>query len=155
MKPALLTFGLLACAGPLGATDTAPDAAQGLDWLQGHWCRVSGESRMEEYWLAPVGGTSVGVNRTVRDGRTVAFEFLRIVLRDGVAVYIASPNGQPPTEFVSTGHGADWIAFENPQHDFPQRIAYRREGSRLLAEISGPGPGGDTTTVPFHFSACR
>ena len=36
----------------------------------------------------------------VRDGRMVAFEFLRIVARHGALVYIAQPGGRPPTEFA-------------------------------------------------------
>ena len=29
------------------------------------------------------------------------------------------------------------VIFENLEHDFPQRIIYRREGDRLIARIEG------------------
>ena len=44
----------------------------------------------------------LAVSRTLKGDRMVAFEFLRIVERDGGLVYIAQPNGRPPTEFTLT-----------------------------------------------------
>ncbi len=65
---------------------------------------------------------------------------LRIVERDGGLVYIAQPNGRPPTEFVLTGMTADSATFENPAHDFPKMIRYtRRPDGSLEARISGAG----------------
>ena len=37
---------------------------------------------------------------------------------------------------------ANSVVFENPAHDFPTRIAYRRHGKVLTATISGPGGAG-------------
>ncbi len=74
----------------------------------------------------------------IADDRLVAFEFLRIVERDGGLVYIAQPNGRPPTEFVLTKIDAGSATFENPSHDFPKTIRYtRREDGSLEATISG------------------
>ena len=78
----------------------------------------------------------VGVSRTVARGRMTAFEFLRIVERDGGLVYVAQPGGATKTEFVLVELGANRAAFENPRHDFPQRIAYEvSEDGRLTASI--------------------
>jgi hypothetical protein len=33
------------------------------------------------------------------------------------------------------------VRFENPSHDFPQRIEYRRDGNVLRAEASGIDKG--------------
>jgi hypothetical protein len=38
--------------------------------------------------------------------------------------------------------------FENPAHDFPTRVAYRRDGDRLVATVSGPG-GRDAQSWTF------
>ena len=79
----------------------------------------------------------LGVSRTVSRGRMVAFEFLRVIERDGGLVYVAQPGGAPPTEFVLTELSGMRAVFENPRHDFPQRIVYevKSEGG-LSASIS-------------------
>ena len=82
----------------------------------------------------------LAVSRTIKDDRLAAFEFLRIVERDGGLVYIAQPNGRPPTEFVLTVMTADSATFENPAHDFPKMIRYtRRADGSLEARVSGAG----------------
>ncbi|MSO22168.1 MAG: hypothetical protein EXQ58_02705 [Acidobacteria bacterium] len=49
-----------------------------LAWLAGAWQGTVGKTQIEEYWIQPGGGTMLAVFRTVTNGRTVAFEFLRI-----------------------------------------------------------------------------
>lgn len=66
----------------------------------------------------------LGVSRTVKEGKMVGFEFLRIVERDGGLVYVAQPGGSAPTEFVLTEIGERRAVFVNPRHDYPQRIVY-------------------------------
>ena len=79
---------------------------------------------------------------------------MRIVDQDGVRNYVAQPGGRPPTSFRQAAIGEGWIRFENPAHDFPQRVEYRREGNTLLAEISGPGDGGQETVIRFDYVPC-
>jgi hypothetical protein len=125
-------------------TPTAPKAqlAQ-LAWLAGTWTGGTGGLALEERWTPAAGGAMLAVSRTVKDGRMVAFEFLRIVERDGTLVYIAQPGGRPPTEFRLRAIDASGATFENPAHDFPKVIRYaRREDGRLEARVSdGAGKG--------------
>lgn len=120
--------------GPSAQITVSIDA---LDWMVGHW-RRDGEARSsEELWIPPEGGLMLGVGRTIKDGRAVGFEYLRIEQRDASLVYVASPGGQPPTEFVLARLETERAVFENPQHDFPQRILYWREQGDLCARIEG------------------
>ena len=127
------------------AAEAAPQSPiDSLRWLAGSWVSADPTGpRTIEHWLAPEGGTMLGVNRTVANGRTVFFEYLRLEIDvDGQLVYLASPKGRdPPTRFVRTDQGPEWIAFENPTHDFPQRIEYRRTGTELTMTISGQEQG--------------
>jgi hypothetical protein len=108
-----------------------------LAWLSGAWVGTHGKATSEERWGPPGGGALLGTARTVVEGRMVMFEFLRVVERAGGLVYVAQPGGAPPTEFVLTEISATRAVFENPHHDFPQRIVYAREGERgLVTEIS-------------------
>ena len=42
----------------------------------------------------------------------------------------------PPVGFRLVASDGTSATFENPAHDFPQRIQYRRDGDRLVATIS-------------------
>lgn len=134
------------------ATAQAPRPAakatlQQLAWLAGEWRGTSGPMTFEERWTDAAGGTMLAVSRTSKGDRLVAFEFLRIVERNGGLVYIAQPNGRPPTEFALTSITADSATFENPAHDFPKMIRYSRgtDGS-LEAVVSDGGQKAETFT---------
>jgi hypothetical protein len=134
------------------AADDPP--ARRFDWLSGHWCGERAGELLEEFWLPPEGDLALGVGRTVKSGVTTSHEFLRIETRDGVTSLTAFHDNQPPTPFKLTAAGADWARFENPQHDFPKRIEYRRTASGLRAEIAGPGKDGQQAVIPFEFRRC-
>jgi hypothetical protein len=135
---------LLLIALLLPVNQDRPAAARGtlaqLVWLAGDWAGTMGRSSIEERWTTAAGGAMLAVARTVTDDRLAAFEYLRIVERDGGLVYIAQPNGRPPTEFTLTHITADSATFENPTHDFPKMIRYtRRPDGSLEARVSGAG----------------
>ncbi|MFT3761135.1 MAG: DUF6265 family protein [Pseudoxanthomonas sp.] len=143
-----LGMGLALCSG--AAVAGGPE----LDWLAGHWCGGQGERRIDEAWLPEAAGVLVGVSRTVDGAKLESFEFMRIVSDGGAASLHVQPNGVPPTVFAMAAHGEGWIRFENPEHDFPNRIEYRREGDRLHAYIAGPGRDGKELRIPFEYRRC-
>ena len=116
-----------------------------LAWLAGAWSGYDGPVSFEERWSPAAGGAMLAVSRTVKGDRMVAFEFLRIIERDGGLVYIAQPGGRPPTEFTLTAITAESATFENPAHDFPKMIRYstRADGS-LEAVVSDGGQKRET-----------
>lgn len=121
----------------------APGASvQQLAWLAGSWASDAADPvAQEEHWTSPRGGAMLGMNRTVKGDRMVAFEFVRIEERDGTLVYLASPGGRPPTTFTLAELADGRVVFENPTHDFPQRVLYTRHGDRLTARIEGTRDG--------------
>jgi hypothetical protein len=112
-------------------------SVEDLRWLSGCWEFTTGSRTVTEYWLPPKGGTMLGLSRTVSGGRTVEWEF--VLLRAGTngLEYVARPSGQAEAVFTSTSVRADEVVFENPAHDFPQRITYRRTSEGLSATIGG------------------
>lgn len=124
-----------------------------LGWLAGAWVgkRSSGSS-IEERWSPPLGGAMLAVSRTVNtSGRMNAFEFLRIVERDGGLVYTAQPGGGKGTEFVLTELSASRAVFDNPRHDYPKRIVYELSAEGGLSATIGFIKGG--TPRKFEFKA--
>ena len=89
------------------------------------------------------GDLMLGGSRTVAAGQTRAFEHLRL-RRDGERpVYTAIPSGQKETEFRSTAVSDTMFVVENPTHDFPTKISYRRvTADSVVAVVQGPGPNG-------------
>jgi hypothetical protein len=108
-----------------------------LAWMSGQWESVQGGRWTEESWSAPRGGVMLGHSRSGNGERLREFEFLRLQAgADGVPVYLAQPSGRAPVPFRLTAREGASATFENPDHDFPQRIVYRRNGDSMVATIS-------------------
>jgi hypothetical protein len=137
---------------PTPAKSTIGDLA----WLAGNWVGTRGAEgtiSIEERWSPPLGGAMLAVSRTVSRGRMGAFEFLRIVERDGGLVYIAQPGGAPPTEFVLTELSKTRAVFDNPRHDYPKRIAYELSAEGGLIATTGYLKGGTPRRLEFKREA--
>jgi len=138
----------------------AQGALERAAWLAGCWARepsAKAEPGSGEQWLAPAGGSMLGVGRTLRGGKMVAHEFMQIGMADdGTLVFTASPSGQASARFALLRQGEGELVFENLQHDFPQRVIYRLEpGGRLLARIEGEMKGkARTIDFPMRRVAC-
>jgi hypothetical protein len=114
-------------------------------WIAGCWSGTRGAERFTERWEVADSVTLLGVAHTLKGGTVSAFEFLRIVARGDRLVYIAQPNGAPPTEFTAApaDQSSAAITFANPRHDFPKRVGYQQTGPKdLTAWIDGGAGGG-------------
>ena len=126
---------------PAGEAPAVPGVGA-LEWLAGCWEQRSGDLTIEEQWLAPRGGVLLGMSRTTRGDALVGYEFLRIELRGDTLVLVAEPAGQARTEFPGRTVAPRTVVFENPAHDFPQRIRYRAAGAdSLRARVEGTRRG--------------
>jgi hypothetical protein len=133
-----MRWNVFACAL---AAIVAADVAR-LSWLEGCWTGEKNGVVFEERWSSPAGGGLVGMHKDTKGGRLVAFEFFRIAPdSSGVPTYFSQPGGAPPTPFRLIELGERRAVFENPAHDFPQRILYWREGEKLHARIEGTHDG--------------
>ena len=94
------------------------------------------------------------MSRTVAGGATKEFEYLRIVERPDGVFYIAHPGARSPgTEFKLTRSAEGEAVFENPQHDFPKRISYRRAADGTLTAAVDGGEG--TKGITFAYRPMR
>jgi hypothetical protein len=136
---------------------TAHGDLSALQWLAGCWTQDGRDAGSVEQWTSPAGGTMLGMNRIVSDGRTVAFEYMRIAVnKDDMVEFIALPSGQETARFKLVSMNENKVVFENPEHDFPTRIIYRllRDGS-LLGRIEGIDKGTPRTAeFPMTRTEC-
>ena len=132
----------------------ATSKVEDVGWIAGCWGMNDAGKQLSivEQWMAPNGGAMLGMSRTVRAGKMTDYEFLRIV-RDDISVkYVSRPSqNTTDTDFRLVRSSANEAVFENLQHDFPQRIIYRRDGEKLTARIEGPS-GGKTRGIDFPYT---
>src|SRR5262249_21322752 len=124
-------------------------------WLAGCWESKRAGRVGEERWTTPKGGMMLGTGQTMKDGKTTEFEVMRIhEEKDGI-FFTAKPSGQPEDSFKLISFKDGKAVFENPQHDFPQRVIYGRgpDGS-LLARIEGE-MNGQKRGIDFPFTRAK
>lgn len=108
-------------------------------------------SLVTEMWMKPAGNSILGVGRTVRAGKTVDHEFMRIEQRDDGVFFIAKPKANPTeTEFKLKCSNATEAVFENLNHDFPQRVIYKFSSNALTGRIEGTR-NGKTSAIDFPY----
>ncbi|MCL4212448.1 MAG: hypothetical protein KJZ74_00910 [Gemmatimonadales bacterium] len=130
-----------------GATHAvSADPIASAAWLAGCWELRTDRRSVLEVWMPAEGGMMLGSSRTVAGGVARQYEHLRLHADGERLVYTAIPSGQREAAFTSPAAAplrADSLVFENPAHDFPQRLVYRRLGAdSLTVRVEGPGPGG-------------
>lgn len=110
-----------------------------LGWMSGCWEATRNGREINEQWMKPAGQTMLGMGRTVANGKIAEYEFLQIrEEKDGAIYYVARPSGQPEGSFKIVKLQNREAVFENPEHDFPQRIIYRLQpDGSLFARIEG------------------
>ena len=148
MRIRFVAFVLLSVSPVPASVDDVSVA--GMSWMTGCWSYIGAEPGSGEQWMTPAGGSILGMSRTVEDGETVAYEFLRIAEDDeGIPALFALPSGQAATTFALLRHSDNEVAFENPGHDFPQRVIYRlTPGPTLIGRIEGT-VNGEARSVDF------
>jgi hypothetical protein len=150
LKLCIVTM-LLFTVVPVTVVPAQTPSLSELAWITGDWQTAPGGRRqIEEHWTGVAGGTMMGMSRTVAGDKTVEFEYLRIEQRADGIYYVAHPKARcPATDFKLTKASATEAVFENPQHDFPKRIIYRKTGDdSMTASIDG-GEGSKAMTFSF------
>jgi hypothetical protein len=123
-----------------------PGAAQvpalgNLAFMAGCWNGDAGRGRIiAESWTKPTVNVMLGTTRYLAGDRTVSWEFTLIEADSTGITMTPHPRGQTPTPFRLARLAPDTAVFENPTHDFPQRIIYRRAADTLVARIEADTP---------------
>jgi hypothetical protein len=153
----IFAFVLIIFFPTAASSQEAKPSLSDLNWLAGCWEFTVPEKQLTitEQWMRPAGGMTIGSGRTLKGGKAVAFEFLRLVEEADGIYYVAKPNSnKEETRFKLIKSGQSEVVFENPTHDFPQRIIYRRSGEKLDARIEGAA-NGKTRGLDFPYARVR
>ena len=122
-----------------------------LEWLVGKWNRTNSKPGQSgnEAWTKINDLKFVGKGITMKGKETIFVENLELSIKGNDIFYIVTVTGEKkPTYFKLTKLTKDNFTCENPQHDFPKKITYQRNGKNVKATISGDGK-----TIVYNFVA--
>lgn len=139
MKPYLTAVFILVISHNLSAQNTS--SLSDAKWLLGKWGNQTQRGKMVEEWSLVNDSTYGGRSYMITATDSVPLESIALKKEGDDIFYIPTVKGQnndQPVKFRLTSSSANQLVFENPAHDFPQKISYtlETEGS-LMAEISG------------------
>ena len=113
-----------------------------LSWLEGSWKRtnVKPGRTASESWKKSNPNELVGLGVSIKEQDTTFVEKLKILVKDNSIYYVADvAENKTPVYFKFTELTTEGFVCENPDHDFPKRISYKKEGNSLKAITSGGG----------------
>jgi len=114
-------------------------------WLIGSWKNQSAKTVDIETWKKLNDSTFIGRSYSLTGADTVSSEHIRMEQHKGKLYYIPTvknQNGGKAVTFTLTSSNNKHLVFENPEHDFPQKITYTQiTNDSLVAEISGTRKG--------------
>jgi len=110
------------------------------DWLIGNWKRVSDDGILIEAWTQLNDSTFSGRSFFISNGDTLSSELISLEQRKEKLYYIpivADQNNGKSVVFTMTSQTDSSATFENPEHNFPQKIDYRfQRPDSLIADVS-------------------
>ena len=122
-------FCLTFAAPCISSEGQACNSLVSLRWMLGDWVADGSEHTFHESWkeLGPKSFEGTGVERSKADGSVQGGEDLRLVEMGGAVFYVSKvAHNELPVAFRLTECEAGRFVFENPVHDFPRRLEYRR-----------------------------
>src|SRR6476620_11848008 len=110
-----------------------------FSWLSGKWVGRYDSIPIFEQWKAKEGNVMYGRGGVLSGKDTVFAEKIQIEEREDGLYYVAIVNGNPESvDFKFTGFKNDTAVFEDPAHDFPQRVLYyKNEDGTFYACVDG------------------
>ncbi len=134
-----------------------PDAPlEKLAWMFDKWVSQGETTTMYEEWMIINDTLAEGSSRTIKNGEVIFEEKLKLISESGNLYYVADVSHNPaPVYFKLTECEKNKAVFENPEHDFPQKITYVLENGNLHAFIEGPGKKGVWKKTDFYYYKSR
>ncbi|WP_367754613.1 DUF6265 family protein [Flavobacterium sp. WC2421] len=141
----LLIVTLLSCKKSDSSDKNEKDKIKTAHWLLGTWENKTAEGNLSETWEKVNDSTYEGQSYFIKGKDTIHFETIQLQQKGEELTYNANVQGQnedKPVPFKLTKTTEKELVFENPKHDYPQKISYKSVSKdSLIAEISGMQSG--------------
>lgn len=122
------------------------DELQKAKWLLGEWEKSDSLGTLQETWISKDDSTFVGQSYYIQNKKDTLHDEQIELVQDGEhLIYkarVIGENNNTPIPFQMTKDEDSLLVFENPKHDYPQKIQYKllKNGS-LIATVSGKQNG--------------
>jgi hypothetical protein len=134
------------------------DKIESARWLLGSWENRTAEGIAIEQWKSENDSVFAGNSYFIIGNDTASAESITLEQQGDNLYYVPTVKGQNNDQavvFVLTISTENRLVFENPKHDFPQKITYHSiTEDSLLAEISGTIEGKEKT-IPFPMTRVK
>jgi len=116
-----------------------------LSWLLGNWENQMPNGTLVENWKKVNDSTYNGESFFINKKDTIHYEYIQLIQNKEEVVYYATVEGQNNEQaipFILTSEINNIFSFENPKHDYPQKIMYKKiNTTHFTATISGNEQG--------------
>lgn len=117
------------------------DKIKSADWLLGKWATQTANGNLSESWKKLNDSTFQGESFFIKGKDTLHFESIVMQQKGEELYYNATVKGQNDNKavpFKLVLADENQLVFENPKHDYPQKITYTLvTKDSLVASISG------------------
>lgn len=140
----ILLFGLVSCQNKSDKKEyTQLDK---MNWIIGNWENNLPEGKLTETWTKANDSTYHAVTLLIKEKDTLHYETVVLAQKGETLLYsptVKGQNDEQPVNFKLTETKTEnEFVFENPKHDYPQKIVYKKvNNNQLVATISGKQQG--------------
>ncbi|MFV5702726.1 DUF6265 family protein [Flavobacterium sp. XS2P12] len=132
---------LLAIVSCKNSDSNKNEKIKAASWLLGNWENKSADGNLTENWEKVNDSTFQAQSYYIKEKDTLHFESITLQQKGENLTYTAAVKGQnddKPVSFKLTTATEKQLVFENPKHDYPQKISYTQiTPDSLVAKISG------------------
>ena len=132
---------LLAIVSCKNSEKDEKDKIKSANWLLGKWSTKTADGDLSEKWIQLNDSTFQGESFFIKGKDTLHSESIVLQQNGEELIYNATVKGQNENKAVAfnmTAGTEKQLVFENPKHDYPQKITYSLiNKDSLVASISG------------------
>jgi hypothetical protein len=121
-----------------------------MNWLIGNWENKMDDGILSETWKKENDSTFSGTTYFIINKKdTVHSETILLTQLNNELIYrptVKGQNNDESVDFKLSSESENTFVFENPKHDYPQKIVYKKVNENsLVATISGMQQGKQST----------
>jgi hypothetical protein len=150
MKKSILIIAIVVFGSCQNKSDKQFEKLEKMNWLIGQWENTTPEGYLTETWTKTNDSTFSGQTYFIINKKdTVHNESIMLMQVDDELIYrptVKGQNNDEAVDFKLTSEAENNFTFENPKHDYPQKIVYKKVNEKsLVATISGKQQGKPST----------
>ena len=141
MKKIILLFSMCSLIGCHNKIEKKFEKLEKVIWLLGNWEQILSNGTVTESWKQVNDSIYRGTTFFIKNNDTIHKENIVLTQKKETLLYTTTVDGQnndQPVAFNLTSAVQNTFSFENLNHDYPQKIVYKKiSDTHFLITISG------------------